>query len=307
MNIQALTRGLTVAALLGIQGLAGGVTYPMPSAQEDVIGQTQMVTSSGQSLAQIGRDYGVGIVEMRAANPGVPLRPQAGTSIQVPTQYVLPQARREGIVINLAELRLYYFHPEGDKVSTYPVAIGRYDWKTPQAETQVIDKQADPIWTVPESIKAYTLRTKGKQLPDKVYPGPENPLGAYAIRLGLNGYLIHGTNAPASVGQRVSSGCIRMLAPDIEELYHHVSMRTPVSIVYQPYKAGWRQGELFLEAHKPFQDEALSKTKKVTQVVAASHANQAMVYPISWQQVDRIAGSFDGVPQSIGQAQEASI
>ena len=219
----------------------------------NIVGQIQFATvESGDNIYSIARQYDVGPAMILAANPGVSnTNLKAGQKLIIPTAFVLPNTPRTGIVINLPELRLYYFPPGQSVVLTFPIGIGRDGWETPVTETTVMTKVQDPFWYPPESIREYTLKTKGKELPKAVPPGPDNPLGSFAIYLSLESYLIHGTNQPQSVGQRSSSGCIRMYPEDIAELFPYVQPGTPVYIIHEPYKVGIYQSELYLESHDP--------------------------------------------------------
>ncbi len=206
-------------------GLAA--TYQIPTDSRTV-GEMKVVTAvRGDTLNKIAVRYGVGYNEIVRANPKLSKRRlKTGTQVIVPTAYVLPNIDHQGIVINLSAMRLYYFLDDST-VMTYPVAIGKRGWGTPKANTTIVKKHRHPTWTPPASIIREAAR-KGKKL-RRVYPaGPNNPLGTRALRLGLPGYLIHGTNKPASIGKRRSHGCIRMRRGDVEELFDKVSVGTSV-------------------------------------------------------------------------------
>lgn len=216
------------------------------AADGDVIGAvaSYRVTAADRFI-DVSTLFHVGYVELLAANPGVnPWIPGAGTLITLPAQHVLPDTPREGIVLNLAELRLYFFPPDGSAVQSYSIGIGQTGWDTPLGETTVTWKRSNPPWTPPASIRA-----ERPELPDVVPPGPDNPLGSHAMYMGWPAYLIHGTNMPAGVGRRVSHGCIRMFPGDIAILYPQVRNGTKVMVVDQPVKVGWHRGELYLEVH----------------------------------------------------------
>tara|TARA_B100000700_G_scaffold186591_1_gene205616 strand:+ start:15019 stop:16113 length:1095 start_codon:yes stop_codon:yes gene_type:complete len=217
--------------------------YPLP-ASSDIVGQTRTVEASGEeTLIDIGLRNGVGYNPMVLANPETNVWvPGEGTEVVVPTRFILPPGPREGIVINLAEMRLYYYPDtakgETPRVETYPIGIGRIDWKTPLGRTTITAKVENPAWYPPQSIIEESARN-GKKLPSVIPPGPDNPLGKYAMILDIPGYLIHGTNRPAGVGMRVSHGCIRMLPEDIADLIYRVPVGTPVRLINQPVKFGW--------------------------------------------------------------------
>ncbi len=276
--------------------------YTMPAPGNDLIGQLIKVQAeSGQSLTDIGNKYGIGYHEMVEANHHItnPDELYDGEEVIVPTQFVLPKYRK-GIVINLPECRLYYFTPDGRSVLTYPVGLGRKGWRTPTTSTTVIRKAENPTWTAPSSIKAYVYEQTGKWLPDSIQPGPENPLGPYAMYLGTHGYLIHGTNQPWSIGKLISAGCIRLYNEDVQELYRHVRTGTPVRVIHQPYKAGYQDGKLYLEAHIPLQlTEPPSELNllSVEKSVLLAYRRPAN---INWQAIRRIVEQQDGMPELVG-------
>ncbi len=241
---------------------AQATVYPLPPPDTDVIGQIKvMYATKDDTLLDIARRYSLGYDEMVHANPGVDRwAPGEGTPIVLPTRYILPDTPREGIVLNIAEMRLY-FYPKANSgaervVYTYPVSIGRMDWKTPMGLTKVAAKEVDPAWRPPASIKAEHA-AEGDILPDVIPGGPDNPLGRYAMRLGVPGYLIHSTNKPFGIGMRVTHGCVRMYPEDIERLFGMVPVGTPVRLVDQPVKVGRLNGALFVESHEPLEEDNL--------------------------------------------------
>jgi len=236
---------------------AGGVnaaTFELPPEGSDVVGAVATVTTSfDDTLIDIARRHGLGYQDIVRANPDVNVWvPGEGTEVVLPTRYVLPAGARRGIVLNLAEYRLYYFpEPKGDEpavVMTYPISIGRMDWETPLGSTTVISKVVNPSWYPPKSVRDEHA-AEGRPLARIVPAGPDNPLGARAMRLGLPGYLIHGTNRPAGVGMRVTHGCLRMFPEDIRYLFEYVAVSTPVRIINDPVKIGWQGDALVLEVH----------------------------------------------------------
>ena len=228
--------------------------YELPPAGYDVVGAVATVTAREEdTLIDIARRHGLGYHDIVRANPDVNVWvPGEGTEVILPTRFVLPPGPRRGVVLNLAEYRLYYYPEpvEGEPayVMTYPISIGRMDWETPLGSTSVISKVTDPSWYPPQSVRD-EHEADGRPLPRVVPPGPDNPLGRYAIRLGLPGYLIHSTNRPAGVGMRVTHGCIRMFPEDIEYLFPNVDVNTPVRIINTPVKIGWFGDELVVEVH----------------------------------------------------------
>jgi L,D-transpeptidase ErfK/SrfK len=243
-------------------------SYTMPERPGDkLIGDlphkiTYATAKQEDTLLDIARDYDIGQNEIIMANPKVDRwLPGAGTQVRIPNSHLLPDAPQKGLVLNLPEYRLYYF-PKHSKnqaqtVTTHPISIGRIDWETPLGKTYISAKTENPVWIPPQSIKDEHA-AEGDILPD-VYPaGPDNPLGLFALRLGIPGYLIHSTNKPYGVGMRVSHGCIRMYPEDIEKLFPEVKVRTPVHIVNQPIKVGWSGSTLYIEVYPDLQDSQLN-------------------------------------------------
>lgn len=230
-------------------------TYDFPMEGSSIVGNAQYhVIEKGETLAQIAKQYDIGFLGLMAANKGVdPFLPQEGYVLTIPSQIILPMVPYEGIVVNLAELRLYYFKPEEKKVHIFPVGIGRIGRDTPEMETKISQKRPNPTWTPPDSIRKEYLQ-KGIELPKVVPSGPENPLGEYALRLafGNGDYLIHGTNKDFGIGLRVSSGCIRMEPKDIEWLFNQVERGEKVRIIDEPVKVALEPDRsVFVEAHEP--------------------------------------------------------
>ncbi|MCZ4292789.1 MULTISPECIES: L,D-transpeptidase family protein [Vibrio] len=230
-------------------------TYDLPAKESSIVGRTQYhKVQEGDTLANIAKQYDVGFLSLMAANKGVdPFLPTIDYVLTIPTQIILPNVERQGIVINLAELRLYYFEPEINKVHIFPVGIGRIGRDTPEMETKISQKRPNPTWTPPASIRKEYL-AKGIELPAVVPAGPENPLGEYALRLayGAGDYLIHGTNKDFGIGLRVSSGCIRMDPKDIEWLFSQVQLGEKVRVINEPIKVALEPDRsVFLEAHEP--------------------------------------------------------
>ncbi|WP_078485956.1 L,D-transpeptidase family protein [Solemya velesiana gill symbiont] len=246
------------------------LSFPLPENGNDLVGETRTVkTVYEDTFSDIARLHDLGYLDLTDANPEVdPWLPGEGTEIILPTRFILPPEPREGIVINLAELRLYYYPKGESRVITHPLGIGREGWSTPTGTGRVIRKQANPTWYPPESIRAEHA-TDGDPLPAAVKPGPDNPLGKYALYLSLTGYLIHGTHKPYGVGMRVSHGCIRLYPEDIDRLFSQVPVGTPVRIINEPYKAGWKDGQLYVEAHPPLSEQLKEKGINFTPMVQA--------------------------------------
>lgn len=226
-----------------------------------------MFTRGEDTFSDLAREYGLGYDELLAANPGVdPWLPGENTPILLPTQYVLPMLPRQGIVLNIASKRLFYFPDAAvgapQTVLTYPIGIGRVGWETPLGETTVVSKARDPHWWVPASVRREHAEM-GDPLPAVVPPGPENPLGTRVLKLDMPGYLIHGTNQPYGVGMRVSHGCVRLYPENIEYLFELVNVGVPVTIINEPYLLGRSNGELYFEAHEPLKDDTVPAEERL--------------------------------------------
>jgi L,D-transpeptidase ErfK/SrfK len=230
------------------------------SADNDVVGVTQVTrTGPDDTLSDIARRFNLGFEEIVRANPGVdPWIPGADREIVLPTQFVLPDAPREGLVINLPALRVFYFPKakpgEPQRVITHPIGIGKVGWSTPEGTTKVVSKRKNPIWTPPASVRKEHAEN-GDPLPMKVPPGPDNPLGVYAMTLGWDSYLIHGTNKPYGVGMRSSHGCMRFYPEDIALLFDQIPVGTRVHVVNQPFLIGWHDGAIYIQAMPQLEDD----------------------------------------------------
>ncbi|ELW9534401.1 TPA: L,D-transpeptidase family protein [Enterobacter roggenkampii] len=247
---------LLLLSSLGALHSARAMDYPLPPAGSRLIGQNQTYTiqEGDNKLQTIARRFNTAAqVLLETNNTIAPVNPAPGTVITIPSQMLLPDTPREGIVVNLAELRLYYFPPGENIVQVFPLGIGQLGLETPVTTTRVSQKIPNPTWTPTPGIRARSLE-QGIKLPPVVPAGPNNPLGRYALRLGVgNGeYLIHGTSAPDSVGLRVSSGCMRMNAPDIKALFEQVRVGTRVQIINEPVKFSVEpDGKRYIEVHRP--------------------------------------------------------
>ncbi|QNK09557.1 L,D-transpeptidase family protein [Enterobacter sp. JUb54] len=259
ISVSRLSLWLAAMAVAVVMALpARANTWPLPPAGSRVVGQNQfyVVQNNGGSLEAIAKRYNVGFLALLQANPGVdPFVPRAGSVLTIPLQTLLPDAPREGLVINLAELRLYYYPPGKNEVTVYPIGIGQLggDTITPTMVTTVSDKRANPTWTPTANIRA-RYKAMGIDLPAVVPAGPENPMGHHAIRLAAYGgvYLLHGTNADFGIGMRVSSGCIRLRDDDIKTLFDKITPGTRVNIINTPIKASVEpDGTRLVEIHQP--------------------------------------------------------
>ncbi|MHB8814474.1 MAG: L,D-transpeptidase family protein [Steroidobacteraceae bacterium] len=274
---------------------------------QDVVGTLQIVkVRKDETLSDIGRRFNVGLGEMTRANPNVdPWIPKPGTPVVVPTQYVLPDAPHRGIVVNLAAMRLFYFPPhkrgKPQIVITHPVGIGRQGWKTPQGVTHVLWHEKNPVWHVPPSI-IVEHRQEGDVLPKVMGPGPDNPLGDYALHLGWPGYLIHGTNKPVSVGLRVSHGCVHLFPEDIAQIFKMVPNGTEVRVVNEPYIFGWQDGRLYLQSAGPLEDDKRPWNKQARRLLAVTLTREQRKElkrqheKIDWIRVAQLVDAPVGVP-----------
>jgi L,D-transpeptidase ErfK/SrfK len=282
--------------------------YPLPKNDDPVVGGDQTVTTVYEdTLYDLARKFSLGSEEMIRVNPGVdPWIPGANKTLVVPNTHILPPGPREGIVVNLPEHRLYYYpkpkRGETPQVITYPVSIGKMDWRTPLGLTHVIQKIKNPVWYPPESVRKEHAAA-GDPLPPKVPSGPDNPLGLFAMRLaaGNGTYLIHGTNNPIAVGLAVTHGCIRMYPDDVEALFPLVPVGTPVRLINEPLKVVWVDGELLLEAHPPVDAEGQSFEPDLDQFAdLLQKAVGDKTVAIHWDYAREVLQKANGVIATVG-------
>jgi L,D-transpeptidase ErfK/SrfK len=287
---------------------AWGAVYELPADGSAVVGSDERIKSTyNDTLLDIARRYSLGYEEIIRANPGVDMwLPGEGTDILLPGRRLLPPGPRAGIVVNLPEHRLYYY-PKAKKgrhavVITYPVSIGKMDWKSPLGETSIVAKQKNPSWYPPESIRREHARN-GDPLPKVVPPGPNNPLGAYKMRLGVGDgtYEIHGTNNPLAVGMAITHGCIRMYPEDVAALFPQVPVGTKVWLVNDPVKVAYVNGDLLMEAHPPVDSEGQSIAPNLD--LLAKQLDRALgssVAAIHWDFAREALQKADGMPAIVG-------
>ena len=284
--------------------------FEIDADHDDVIGLVQQTTASKEdTLTDIARRFNIGYEEIVRANPGVdPWLPGAGHAIVVPTQFVLPDAPHEGVVINIAAMRLYYFpaHKSGEQqvVYTHPIGIGKVGWATPEGTATILRRQKDPTWRPPVSvIKEH--KENGDDLAAVIGPGPDNPLGRHAFYLSWPGYLIHGTNKPAGVGLRSSHGCIRLYPEDIARLFEMVPIGTKVTVVNQPFVFGWRQDQLYMQAYGSLEDDrrdwAKAQKKLLSRSLSAGTQKdlKRTGEMVDWDLVLSLAHDPRGIPVSV--------
>jgi L,D-transpeptidase ErfK/SrfK len=300
---------LCVAAIVSaLNPEASALTFPLPADGSTVMGATQTIRPiAGDTFSSIGRRYQVGIVELFEANPNLSIDKTYGPEqdVLIPTEFILPNAPHAGLVINLAEVRVYFYRPGTKTVMTFPVGIGRGGSDTPLGQTLVVAKITDPTWT-PTAETREDHADDATPLPDQVKPGPDNPLGQYELRLGWPHYLMHGSNDASGIGRRSSSGCIRMQPEAIESIFKLVPKGLLVTTVDQPIKVGWKGNDFYIESHIPLEsesnDDLLKQGHKVIDeaiakrhaIIDGSLADQAIIehlgYPI------KIGSGTDAIP-----------
>jgi len=289
--------------------------FELPPESADLIGTVQVTRAEHEdTFVDLARRFNVGYEELVRANPGVdPWLPGEGRQIVLPTQHLLPNAPREGIVINLAAMRLFYF-PKAQKgeqpvVYTFPIGIGRVGWATPLGATRITRVARNPAWRPGPGVRA-EHRANGEILPAVVPPGPDNPLGTRAMYLGWPSYLIHGTNQPAGVGLRSSHGCIRMFPEDVEFLYELVRPGTKVTVVNQPFVFGWHDDQLMLQAFDVLEDDPRNWQSARQRLLSRALAKrleqrlQARGEQIDWEAVSRVSHEPRGVPLAVSRQVE---
>jgi len=278
--------------------------------KEDVVGVVQKtVVGQDDTFSDIARRFNVGYEEMVRANPGVdPWLPGVGREIVVPTRFILPNAPRKGIVINLAAMRLWYFEPrkagEPQVVHTYPIGIGRVGWATPEGTTKVARKMKDPTWRPSAAVRREHAENDDP-VAAVVPPGPDNPLGNRALYLAWPSYLVHGTNKPYGVGIRSSHGCIRLYPEDILQLFELAPIGTPVRVVNQPFLFGWHEGKLYLQSYDVLEDDPRDFTKAQKKLLSKQLADRiqkelkARGETIDWAAVSAISHEPRGIPAPV--------
>ena len=292
----------TLALVVGVAPAASASVYPLPPGATSVGAVETYVIRAGDNLPDIARRFDLGYTELVVANPGVdPWLPAAGTRLVLPLQHLLPDAPYRGIVVDLAERRLFYFPPRSGTAETFPIGVAVHGLDSPLGVTRVTAKETDPVWVPPASIRA-----EEPGLPSVVPAGPDNPLGQYALRLGWPDYLIHGTNKPDGVGRNVSHGCLHLYPEDIAKLFAEVAVGTTVRVLNEPVLVRWVGGALFLEVHPDKdQTEAVDDGAAMpvhppadlaARIIAAAGARSDQV---DWRAVDRAGRARDGIPVEI--------
>ncbi|HEY1283996.1 MAG TPA: L,D-transpeptidase family protein [Steroidobacteraceae bacterium] len=299
-----------------VEPAAPVIPPPVPTGKftitkdQDLVGVVQVTTSTKEdTLSDIARRFNVGYEEIVRANPGVdPWLPGEGKKIVVPSQFLIPNAPREGIVINVPQMRLWYFpkvkKDEPQLVYTFPIGIGRVGWATPMGTTKIVRRQKDPTWRPTASI-IKEHRENGEELERVIGPGPDNPLGRYAFYLGWPSYMIHGTNKPAGVGLRSSHGCIRLYPEDIELLFNMAPLGTQVRVINEPFVFGWQNDQLYLQAFDVLEDDTRDWQKAQKKLVSKSLGADIQKElkkrgeEVNWDLVAAVAHDPRGIPLSI--------
>lgn len=279
---------------------AYALSFPLPEAHDTLVGEVMTVIAEpGDNFHTLGRKYNIGYYAMLEANQNLnPDVPKPWSKVKIPSQFILPLIPKEGIVINLSEMRLYYFPANKKVVYTYPIGVGRIDWGTPLGLGTATAKVTKPTWIVPESIRK-DREKDGVHLPKKVLPGPDNPMGDYKINTSFSNYRIHGTNDPSGVGMRSSAGCIRMFPEDIKELFGLIKVGTPIHIIDKPYKFGWLAGKLYFEAHQPLQEHNNKLAEQLETSVKAALVAKSKDANADFELVKQIAEAHNAIPQAV--------
>jgi len=281
-----------------ISSLGMASVYNLPTKNSRLIGDpVSHKVMKGDYFQDLAEQYNVGFLAMLAANPGIdPFLPTRDTNIVIPKQMLLPFGKREGIVINLAELRLYYY-PEGENlVYVFPVGIGRQGLTTPQVTSTIGDKRKDPVWRPTKDMRERYFVEHGKEMAKEIPAGPNNPFGKYALRIGTSEYLIHGTNKRFGIGMRASSGCIRMYDHDIEWLYNNIAVGTVIRILEQPVKMSYEQDGKKIEVHSPLTPDTQIEIKLVMTDAVRSFIGEDKVL---FETVSRLLHQPEGVVVSL--------
>ncbi|MGR8935548.1 MAG: L,D-transpeptidase family protein [Gammaproteobacteria bacterium] len=301
---------VTFILLFSFSSQSLALTVPMPANPNDEVisvspdGNSHTLAENGETLLDVARRFDLGQTEIVRLNPDVDRwLPKNGELVRVANLRILPDAPRHGIVLNVAEARMYYYQTIGANqprfVRTYPIGYGREEWNTPLGATKVINKMKNPVWRPPASIRAEHA-AQGDPLPAEVPAGPDNPLGAFALYLGFSGYRIHGTDKPYSIGLRATHGCTRLYPEDIEELFPLVAVGTPVNIVNQPAKAGWLDDTLYVEIHPGLEHEELPNEQLLQLALAAiQKANNNQMPTIDGAALKQALENTNGIPVAV--------
>lgn len=300
---KVLGSALSLAVLTAVSSSVFASTYALPPVSESLIGERQTINAqAGDNVVNMASRFDIGFNAIQDANPeldmtrGFPLN----TPVVIATDHLLPNAPREGIVVNLPEMRLYYYPEGSDEVLTYPIGIGKIGKTIPIINTAITYKRENPTWTPPADIREFNLK-QGIVLPKVMPAGPDNPLGKYAIYMKIPTYLMHSTIFPESIGTRASFGCLRMYESDIESFFPTIKSGIPVEIVNMPNKMGWQSDFFYVEVHHPLEEhsnEFDATLPGLVHAIVLETKNQPTL--IDWQAVSFISKEKDGLPHSVG-------
>ena len=285
--VENMLNKLLVISLITVITLSSRIyatQYQLPPDNARLIGEVQIhKVTKGDYFQKIAEQYNIGFLALMSANPDVdPFLLEPDSNIIIPSEMLLPYIKREGIVINLPELRLYYFLPEENKVHVFPVGIGKEGLATPKVTSYISSKRKDPVWRPTKAMQERYFKEHGKAMATEVPAGPDNPFGKYALRLGTSEYLIHGTNKRLGIGMRASSGCVRMFDDDIKWMYENVPINTKVRIISQPIKMSFEAGERqLIEVHSPLSVNEKPQKNQISQAVKGFLGNNKAF----WQQL----------------------
>lgn len=287
--------------LLVISSHTFAAKYAEPENGQDIIGEIQYTPATGNKPSMIAQSYDVGFNAIQNANPQVNISKDhpSNVALQIPTKHLLPNLPHRGIIVNLPEMRLYYY-PGTGQVLTYPIGIGKIGKTIPITNTVITRKAENPTWIPPDDIREFNLE-QGIVLPKIMPPGPDNPLGTYAIYMRLPTYLIHSTIFPQSVGKRASFGCIRMYESDIKDFFPLIKPGIPVAIINAPVKLGWQNDKLYMEVHEPLEEhdeEYDASLPGMVHLIQSAAGDQPVL--IDWQLLSYLAKDRDGIPHEIG-------
>lgn len=301
MNIKIGKIFSAILFLLATNAFA--TAYHIPPPDQSVIGDVKYTsTEGGDTPANIAQRYDLGFNEIESANPQINLAREIhpGVGLVVPTEHLLPSEQRRGIVINLPEMRMYYYLPNRNLVLTYPIGIGKIGKTIPIERTSITRKAKDPIWIPPQDIREFNLQ-QGIVLPRIMPPGPDNPLGPYAIYMRIPTYLIHSTIFPESIGKRASFGCIRMYETDIKTFFPIVERGLPVVILNSPVKVAWQANHLYMEAYQPLEEHVDAYDANLPGMIhMVNEASKKHFTLVDWQEIAFINKERDGMPHDVG-------
>lgn len=298
---KALSARILILLLISTHAFAAA--YHAPSSNQSLIGEIQYSSAgSGDTVVTLAERYDIGYNAIQNANPHINVSRGLPSSVmlQIPTQHLLPNQPRVGIVINLPEMRMYYYPAGTNEVLTYPIGIGKIGKTIPITRTAITRKVKDPIWIPPQDIREFNL-DQGIVLPQVMPAGPDNPLGPYAIYMRVPTYLIHSTIFPESVGKRASFGCIRMFESDIKDFFPSIEGGIPVAIINSPVKVGWQNDRLYIEAHDPLEEHSGAYEASLPGMVHMINSiSRGRLTLVDWQLISYIAEERDGVPHEVG-------